>query len=204
VIAPAAGTYAYVASTQGTQNGSTTITVARNANGTTTITESGAGTFQGMAGTAKATLGLANDLAPASYSAHVEVGGNVFDSTATIAGKQATLVGIGGTQTYSVPAGGHFVVLDGGLISGFVALPSQVATWPAAAPLELLAPIYSQGATLIVDPAAKPDRPLTVPAADASVTVTGPIALVEWYDPTTMIPDELDVPSQGLVISRKR
>ena len=147
MIALAAGTYAYTASTQGTQNGSTTITVTHNANGTTTISEDGAGTFQGMAGTAKATLGLASDLAPASYSAHVMVGGNVFDSTATIVGKQATLVGIGGTQVYSVPAGGHFVVLDGGLISGFVALPSQIVAWPNA-PLELLAPVYSQGATL--------------------------------------------------------
>jgi hypothetical protein len=204
VIALPAGTYAYVATLDGKESAKTSITIVRNADGTTTISEDGGGSFGGVTGTAKATLALAADGAtPASYASHVLVGENVVDSSSTFRGDRATLDGLAGSQTFSLTSGQHFVVLDGGLLSGFIALPSQLAAWPAA-PLQLLEPIYGQAAPLLTDSAAKPVRPAGVPAGDVALSVTGPVPLVEWYDPATMLLDQLIVPGkQTLVVTRK-
>ena len=203
MIALTAGTYAYVASIAGKESGKTTITVTRNADGTTRIAEDGSGQANGMAGTAKATMALGADAAPTAYAAHVDVGGTAFDTAAVFAGATATVDGLGGKQTFTLASGQHFAVLDGGLVSGFIALPVQASVW-AGSSIAALVPIYGQSAPLVVDATAKPVRPNGIPAGDASVSVSAPIALVEWYDPATMILDELDVPSQGLVVARKR
>jgi len=205
VIAIAAGTYSYVASLAGKPSGKTTITVTRDKDGSVAIGEDSSGSFQGVAGSAKATLSLGRDDATVTgYLAHLTVGANAVDSSATFAGKSATVNGLGGAQTFTLVPGQQFVLVDGALMSGFIALPSQVAAWPNA-PLELVQPIYGQATALLTDPNAKPVRPAGVPAADASLSVTGPVPLVEWYDPATMIPDEIDVTAeQPLVITRQR
>lgn len=205
MIAIAAGTYNYVATLAGNPSGKTAITVTRNADGSVSIAEDSTGTYQGIAGSAKATLSLGRDDATvAGYAAHLTVGGNAVESSATFAGKTATVNGVGGTQTFTLVPGQQFVVIDGALMSGFIALPSQVAAWPGA-PLQLLQPIYGQATALLTDPAAKPVRPADVPAGDASLSVTGPLPMVEWYDPATMIPDQIDVTAeQPLVITRQR
>ena len=54
------------------------------------------------------------------------------------------------------------------------------------------------------DASAAPARPADVAASDASISLTGQIPLTIWYDPTTYLTDEVDVPSQGLVVTRNR
>lgn len=204
MIALAAGTYAYVATVQGKQSGKTSVTVTHNADGSTTIAEDGAGSFQGMDGTAKATLSLGTDSAPTAYSSHVDVAGTALDYGVTFSGATATINGgLGGGSTFTLAVGEHFAIVDGGLLSGFVALPMQVAAWPGAQ-LQGIAAIYGRETPLTLDAAAKPVRPAGVPAGDVSLSYSAPIALVEWYDPTTMVMDELDVPSQAFTVARSR
>jgi len=205
VIAIAAGTYTYVPTLAGSPSGKTAITVTRNPDGSVSIAEDSSGTYQGMAGSTKATLSLGRDDATVTnYSAHLLVGPSAVDSSATFAGNSATVNGVGGTQTFNRVAGQQFVLIDGALMSGFIALPSQVAAWPNE-PLELLQPIYGQATALITDASAKPVRPADVPAADVSLSVTAPLPMVEWYDPATMIPDRVEVTAeQPLVITRQR
>jgi hypothetical protein len=204
VIAIAAGTYNYVATLAGSPSGKTAITVTHNPDGSVSIAEDSAGSFQGVAGSAKATLTLGRDDATVTaYGAHLLVGANAVDSSASFAGKTATVSGLGGTQSFTLSPGQQFVLVDGALMSGFIALPSQVAAWPNA-PLQLIQPIYGQATALLTDAAAKPVRPADVPSADASLTVTGPVPMVEWYDPATMVPDEIVVSAeQPLVITRR-
>ena len=203
MIAIATGTYAYTAALNGAVSGQTTITVTHNRNGTYTIGEDGSGTVQGVVGTAQATLTLAPDFSPASYNAKLDVGGTDLTPSATFSG--ATVAISGGLQdsNATAPVGGHFVLIDGGLIAGFVALPAQVTSWPGT-PLSVVAPVYGSSSALTVDPMAKPVRPADVPATDVAISFAAPVALVEWYDPITMIPDEIDVPSQGFTATRKR
>jgi hypothetical protein len=204
VIAVAAGTYAYVATVQGKPSGKTTVTVTHNADGSIAIAEDGAGSFQGMAGTAKATLSLGPDAAPTAYASHVEAAGTTLDYSVTFSGSTATVNGgLGGGSTFTLAAGEHFAVVDGGLLSGFVALPMEAAAWPGAQ-LQGIAAIYGREAPLTLDAAAKPARPAGVPAADVSLSFSAPIGIVEWYDPTTMVLDELDVPSQAFAVARSR
>jgi len=204
MIAPPAGTYAYVATVNGQPSGKTSVTVARNPDGTTTITENGSGTIQGIAGTAQATLALGADLSPVSYTSHVDAGGMALDSGATFAGTVATTTGgLGGPQTIPLVGAKHFVVLDGGLLGGFIALPAQIAAWPGE-PVLGIAPVYGRSTSVDVDASAKPVRPANVPAGDASLSFNAQVGIVEWYDPATMVVDEIDVPSQGLIASRSR
>jgi len=61
VIAIAAGNYTYVATLAGNPTGKTAITVTRSPDGSVSIAEDSSGTYQGMAGSAKATLSLGRD-----------------------------------------------------------------------------------------------------------------------------------------------
>ncbi|MDQ2991289.1 MAG: hypothetical protein M3R30_00510, partial [Candidatus Eremiobacteraeota bacterium] len=122
----------------------------------------------------------------------------------TFSGAAATVNGgLGGGATFRLAAGEHFAIVDGGLLSGFLALPMEVAAWPGAQ-IQGIAAVYGKEAALTLDAAAKPARPAAVPATDVAIAYSAPIALVEWYDPATMVLDELDVPSQGFVVTRSR
>lgn len=204
MIAPAVGTYLYIANSQGSEIGRTTVVVTRNADGSTTITENGAGTYQGMAGTAKATYSLAPDLAPTAYASTIDVAGTELSPSASFTPKGATMSGGVSDGTADLPSGQRFVVIDGGLLDGFVALPAQVAAWPGV-PIDLVAPVYGRSADFTVDANAAPARPAGIPANDVALSAdAGNIALVEWYDPTTMVVDEIDIPGQGLSVIRQR
>ena len=47
-------------------------------------------------------------------------------------------------------------------------------------------------------------RPAGVAAQDAVLAFNQPIAITIWYDPNTLIPDEILVPSQNAVLTRER
>lgn len=200
---PADGTYAYTGMHAGQAFGHTRVTVSHDAT-TVTIVENGNGAVNGTTGTAQATLVLAAaDLSPTSYASKLAQGSDVTQSNVAFSGNTATLTGAGDPQTFTLADGTtHFALADGALLSGFVALPAQLAAWNGS-PATLLIPIYEQAIplTLSAEPIA---RPAGVPAGDKSITASVPVEVTEWYDPATMIPDEIDVPTLDLTITRQR
>jgi hypothetical protein len=62
--------------------------------------------------------------------------------------------------------------------------------------------MFGRGGAIAVDQAMKPARPAAVPAGDASISVSDPIEFTLWYDPATLIVDELDVPQQQAIYTR--
>lgn len=201
-IAP--GTYAYKVSLAGASTGQSTITVKRNG-AATEIDEDTSGTVGQTSGTAKAILNLGPDLAPTSYQNAYAAGGYSGKISATFTAAQATVDGgMSGPKTFTLGGAKHFVVLDGAELSGFIALPAQMQSW-ANAPALAVFPLYGQSISLAPKAADASTRPGTVAATDAGVTVdSGPAPFTIWYDPTTLVMDELDVPSQHFVVTRAK
>jgi len=197
----AAGTYSYRSLMNGQSLGSTTI-VVKHASDATEIDEQAGGTVNGVQATATATLVLGADFTPKSYQGQYAGGGQSAKSTATFSGNNATLMPPGGTAKNFQLFGDakHFVVIDGLLLAGFVALPAEMRAWNGATAIAVL-PLYGQSLPLAPDTNA-PARPATVPATDSVVSVSGAVPFALWYDPASLIVDELDVPSQSIVVTR--
>jgi hypothetical protein len=83
----------------------------------------------------------------------------------------------------------HFVVADFGLFSGLLPLPAQMRAWDNG-PFLVVVPELGRSATLVPDVKATAQRPASV--------------FTIWYDPSTNLPDEIDVTSQGLTVTRQR
>lgn len=198
----AAGTYTYRSTVGGAAVGTSTIVVKRNAD-VTEVDETTSGTIQGVAASATATMALSGDLSPASYRASYQGGGQSASTSVTVNGATAAMNGTTGAKTISLaPNTTHFVIVDGAMLAGFFALPAQMQAWSASS-VTALAPVYGQSVPLPID-AAKPARPHSVPAADAAVNVGGQVPFTVWYDPATYVADEIDVPSQQIVVTRNR
>jgi hypothetical protein len=202
-IAP--GTYHYTASVAGANAGSSTVTVSSGAAGSR-ITETGSGSLNGMAGTANVTVDLDGALAPQMYRGTYQAGGQGGTANVTIAGNTASLStpGNGAAQSFGLESGSsHFVVVDPLVMSGFFALPAQVAAW-GSVPLTAVIPIYHAATTIVPAAAAPADRPASVPAGDAGLTFSGASPFTIWYDPATYVPDLVVIPSQGVTVTRQR
>jgi hypothetical protein len=203
-IAP--GTYTYTATMAGANIGSSTLTVS-NANGTTTIDESAAGSVGGAGAKANATLTLAPDLSPTTYQLTGVSNGSPVKDAVTIADAKANVTNVHG-KTSSVDLLGstkHFVVLDLGVFAGFLPLPAQMRAWSDATVLAVIPSIGQSVALVPAGPSTPPPaRPSKVPATDQSLSFEGQAPFTIWYDPTTNVPDEIDVTSQGIVVTRQR
>ncbi len=200
----AAGTYAYKVSIAGANSGQSTIVVTRD--GTTTqIQENTSGSFGATSGAAKATLSLGPDLAPTAYQNAYNAGGYSGQLTATFTAAQATINGgLHGSKTFQLGSDAkHFVVLDGAELAGFMALPAETQAWNDAPALAVF-PLYGQTIALNPKPADAAARPATVAPTDQGVSVDGPAPFTLWYDPATLVMDELDVPSQRFVVTRSK
>ena len=200
-IALAAGTYAYQAKMSGSLAGNSTVTVTP-----TTISEKASGSAMGMQFNASTAMTLDTGLVPTQYDGDYSTGGQSAHVTAAVAGGSATVTGaIGQTQPQTVPLGEgtkEFAVIEPGLIGGLFALPAQIAEWQTKK-ITAIAPSRAVGETLeVVDsPTA---RPAGVPAADVALSFGGAVPFTIWYDPSTYVPDEIDVPSQNLQATRVR
>lgn len=198
----AAGAYTYKTSYHGADLGTSKITVSANGN-STQISEQTSGSYSGTSGNATATLVLDSNLAPTSYRASGTMGGNPIADAATIAADTAQVTNAQGTTSSFRLNGGatHFVVVDLGTIAGFVALPAQMKTWNDAS---VLAVIPSFGQSVPYTPAAdaQAPRPAGVPASDVALAFAGRTPFTVWYDPATLVPDQIDVASQGLSVTR--
>lgn len=197
--APPDARYTYSFSREGSTLGTTTIILKRDA-GALKVHESATTT----AGTAETDEELdAGTLVPTSYRAAYAGRGETAKVKLTFDADGATEMIEGKTDPLPLKflAGTtNDIVLDGALMSGFLLLPAQVHVANVAV-FSAIAPIAGQQVVLTVDGAAKPDKPATAPAGDSSLSVSGPVPFIEWYDPTTFVVDELDVPSQQFVVT---
>jgi hypothetical protein len=202
-MTPADGSYTYGISVAGSAAGKTTITLTHTAGGIQLV-ESGAASYGGTDYAGTATLNLDGALAPARYVAVYSPPGRTIHAALAFNGNSATETGDNGGTTFTLDASTkHFAVLDGILFSGFFILPSQLRAWNAQA-FTAVSPMLGHGGAIALDAALKADRPKTVPSGDLPVSVSDPLAFTVWYDPATLVVDELDVPAQALSVVRTR
>lgn len=200
---PADGTYTYVMSLNGAQVLKSAVTVKRDPAGDLVLSESGSGSMNGRSGSINDTLTLDQALAPVGYSALASLADSrSMQSSLAFNGGIATQSG-DVTKTYDLAADAkHFVVLDFGPFTGYFALPAQMQAWNDS-PVFAIMPMYAQGVPIALDKSMTPERPKTVPSADAQISVKSPVVFTVWYDPKTLVVDEMDVPSQGVSVTRQ-
>jgi len=56
-------------------------------------------------------------------------------------------------------------------------------------------PLMESG-EIAIDATPKADRPKGIPLGDVALSVSDPVEFTIWYDPVTLVVDELDVPRQ--------
>jgi hypothetical protein len=188
----------------GASVGTSTLTV-RNVGDTTVIDEQVKGALSGSAASASDTLVLGADLAPLSYQMNAVEDGSPLKDSAHIDSTTASVTDVHGkSASFDLGASSkHFVVADFGLFAGLLPLPAQMRAWDNA-PFLVVVPELGRSATLVPDQSVNPQRPAGVPAQDAAISFTGDAPFTIWYDPSTNVPDEIDVTSQGLTVTRQR
>jgi hypothetical protein len=200
------GTFTYAATLAGEPSGTSSLTVRRDGQGSR-IFEKASGTVNGVRVSATAQLSFGADLAPQVYDGTYVSNGVQTVVSAALSSSVATVMSSasnGQPAQFSLSGDAtHFVVIEPGLIAGLFALPAEMEAWKSA-PVLAIAPSYGRAENLGLDAAAKPQRPSTVPARDAAVSFSGKLPFTIWYDPATFVPDEIDVPSQGVVVTRQR
>jgi hypothetical protein len=201
---PAAGSYRYAASMGGQPIGSWSVNVT-NDSGSTRIDEESKASIAGMQLAATASLVLGPDLAPLRYEGHYRTPGQNPNVSVDLTQTSATVVAAFNTAPQQVSLGAdtrHFVVIEPGLLAGLFALPSQLDAWKDSA-VTWITPTTAQTQPLTTGaPAAA--RPSGVPAQDALLSIDHPIAVAIWYDPSTLVPDQIAVPSQNALLIRQR
>lgn len=198
-----AGTYNYKTSYHGVDVGTSKVTVT-NAGGSMQVSEQTSGSYSGTSGNANATLVLNADLSPASYKATGTMAGNPISDSATISGDTAQVTNAQGTAaTFKLtPDQKHFVVVDLGTVAGFLPLPAQMQAWQNASVCAVV-PSFGQSTVISPDTSTTPTRPSTVPASDVALSFQSQHApFTMWYNPTTLVPDEIDISTQGVTITR--
>jgi hypothetical protein len=199
---PPQGTYSYAASMSGQPVGTWSVAVKSIPSGTE-IDESSAASLAGIALSAQAALVLGSDLSPARYDGHYTTPGQSPSVNVSLTGTSATVVGLT-MQPKQVSLGAnthHFVVIEPGLLAGLFVLPAQLGAWNETA-VTWITPTSAQTQVLTASPNAQEPRPQGVASRDALLSIAQPIAVTIWYDPSTLVPDRIAVPSQGAVLTR--
>jgi hypothetical protein len=201
-IAP--GTYTYTATLAGATVGTSTL-VVKNVGTSTEIDEKVTGTISGSDASANDTLVLGADLGPLTYQMSATEDGSPLKDSATIANTTANVTDVHGkSASIDLQADTkHFVVADFGLFAGLLPLPAQMRAWNNS-PVLVVVPMLGRSAPISPDANATAKRPSTVPANDVALIFTGQAPFTIWYDPTTFVPDEIDVAAQGLTVTRQR
>lgn len=201
---PATGTYRYSAAMNGQNVGAWSVTVSNGGTGAE-IDEDSNASVMGMQLSAKATLVLGADLAPTKYDGNYRTPGQnpVVSVTLTPASASVSGAFTARAQQFALdPSTHHFVVIEPGLLAGLFVLPAQLAAWRESA-VTWITPATAQAQALATG-GQSATRPADVPAADVQLSIAQPVALTMWYDPATMVPDEIAVPSQNAVLKRQR
>lgn len=202
-IFPTPGTYRYTASLNGASVGQWAVSVKRDGSATE-IDETSAASLAGMQVSATAALVLGPDLAPTQYNGSYRMAGQAPAVTVALTPGSATVVGseTSGPRTLSLGANTkHFVVIEPGLLAGLFALPAQLQTWKDPA-VTWVTPMTAQAQALTAAPSSAAGRPADVPSQDVAIAMGGQIPFTIWYDPSTLVPDKVIVPSQNAVLTR--
>jgi hypothetical protein len=204
VAFPAAGTYSYAASLNGEPVGNWSVSVKGLQSGTE-VDENSSASLMGMQLAAQAALVLSGDLSPTRYDGHYKTPNQSPNVSVSLTPSSATVMGLMSAQPQQLAlAGGtrHFVVIEPGLLAGLFALPAQLASWKEAS-LTWVTPTSAQAQVLTTGPPTAA-RPAGVPGSDVLLSIASPIAVGIWYDPATLVPDRISVPSQNAVLTRIR
>jgi len=202
---PATGVYRYTASMGGQNIGSWSVNVSTDT-ASAELDERSAATVMGMQVTAAASLVLGPDLSPLKYTGDYRTPMQSPSVSVDLTSESATATGALNAKPQQIglqPGTHHFVVVEPGLLAGLFALPAQLAAWKEAT-VTWITPATAQAQTLAVRATGAGTRPPDVPNGDAILSVERPIAVTVWYDPTTFVPDEIDVPSENAVLRRLR
>ena len=201
-IAP--GTYTYNATLAGATVGTSTL-VVKSVGASTEIDEKVTGTISGSDASANDTLVLGADLGPLTYQMNATQDGSPLKDSATIVNTTASITDVHGkSSSFDLLANTkHFVVADFGMFAGLLPLPAQMRAWDNQ-PVLVVVPMLGRSVPLAPDASARAQRPAGVPATDVALIFTGEAPFTIWYDPATLVPDEIDVTSQGLTVTRQR
>jgi len=203
VTFPAAGAYNYTASMSGQPIGQWNVTVKRS-DSATEIDENSWASLMGMTLSAKATLALAVDLSPTRYTGNYRAAGQNVGVTVALTPASATITGTQSTSARTVALVAdthHFVVIEPGLLAGLFALPAQLASWNEST-VTWLSPVTGAAQPLMKGAESAGARPSGIPTQDVELALTGQTAATIWYDPASLVPDRIEVPSQNAVLTR--
>lgn len=167
------------------------------------VDESSAASLYGIQLSARATLALNDDLSPARYDGHYTTPGQSPSVSVTLTPNSATVLGLSAQskQVTLSPGTRHFVVVEPGLLAGLFVLPAQLGAWSENS-VTWITPTSGQTQVLTVSSGAQEPRPAGVAKNDALLSIAQPIAVSIWYDPATLVPDRISVPSQGAILTR--
>lgn len=198
----AAGSYTYTTTYNGVNLGTSKVTVTSSPS-STQISEQTSGSYSGTSGNATATLVLGGDLSPATYRASGTMAGSPISDSATVSGDTVQVTNARGTTASFQLSNGakHFIVVDLGTIAGFVPLPAQIKNWNDPSVLAVV-PSFGQSLSISAQPAPTATRPTGVPGVDIALAFSGNAPFTVWYDPSTLVPDKIEIPSQNVVITR--
>jgi hypothetical protein len=202
---PAPGNYTYAAALSGQPIGRWSVTV-KTIGGGTELDESSSASLAGMQLSAQAALVLGADLAPTRYDGHYRTPSQGLNVGVTLTASSATAVGAFDAQSHQIAlaaATQHFVVVEPGLLAGLFALPAQMGAWKDDS-VTWITPTSAQAQVLTVASQTAVARPAGVSSRDAVLSIDRPIAVTIWYDPDTLVPDQIAVPSQSAVLTRVR
>lgn len=181
---PPSGTYEYAMTYHGKSLGTSTVTIARDAQ-TVTVSESATIGSQHLA---SKTLLDAATLAERSYD--LALGGQHVLGASTN-GHLTTFTYSGTTTTYDTKDA-PFSLVNDGLVSATAILPAvlQASQHNAFAFVFTLNPRVAQ---MSVEPAAAQSRPPSLANTDVGISVRGDgRAIAVWYDPATYVVDRFD------------
>ncbi|MBV8171416.1 MAG: hypothetical protein JO219_05740 [Candidatus Eremiobacteraeota bacterium] len=98
-----------------------------------------------------------------------------------------------------LPGTQAMLVQDQSLAMSFLTLPSVLSVSRAFS-ITTVVPTASRTFLMSVDPAPQ-TKPSGLPGPDVGVGIASPITFSVWFDPTSGVVDEIDVPSQSLTIN---
>lgn len=204
-VFPASGTYRYTASMSGQPIGSWSVTVATGTN-QTTIDENSNASVMGIQLNATASLVLGPDLAPLRYGGQYRTSTQAPSVSVALTPNSATAVGAMTSQPQQLTLAANtqrFVVIEPGLLAGLFALPAQMTAWKDPT-VTWITPATAQAQLLSASTSSSSARPAGLPTQEAVLSIDHPIAVTIWYDPATLVPDEISVPSQNAILTRVR
>lgn len=202
---PPAGAYRYSASMSGQSVGTWSVNVTEDEQHAE-VDESSSALVFGMQLSATGSLMLGPDLAPTQYTGNYRTPTQTLNVRVGLTADSATVNGALTTQPKQVtlaPNTHHFVIIEPGLLSGLFVLPAQLKSWNDRA-VTWITPATGQAQPVSTSTAASPARPSGIPSQDAVVAFDQPTAVTIWYDAATLVPDQINVPSQNAVLTRIR